>query len=308
MSTQAPKQLGAIEFGLMDPETYRDMSATKVITADTYDDDGYPIDMGLMDPRLGVIDPGLQCRTCGQHSGSCNGHFGHIELAAPVIHVGFTTLIRRLLRSTCRECGRLCLTDEESNDFRDRLSRSEELGEDWSDVMKSAVRQARKAKNCPHCGAEKHDIKHEKPTTYYEVQQVLSGEYSNMIAGAMQGNAVGDEDPEEIDREPTSPQALADKTGIELDRIDEIVSGSFRPREDDRKAIERALGVDLTVEDMNKLMPSDIRDWFEDIPDTDIETLGLKAEVARPEWMILTVLPVPPVTARPSITLDNGQR
>ena len=308
MSTQAPKQLGAIEFGLMDPETYRDMSATKVITADTYDDDGYPIDMGLMDPRLGVIDPGLQCRTCGQHSGSCNGHFGHIELAAPVIHVGFTTLIRRLLRSTCRECGRLCLTDEESRDFRDRLTRSEELGEDWSDVMKSAVRQARKAKNCPHCGAEKHDIKHEKPTTYYEVQQVLSGEYSNMIAGAMQGNAVGDEDPEEIDREPTSPQALADKTGIELDRIDEIVSGSFRPREDDRKAIERALGVDLTVEDMNKLMPSDIRDWFEDIPDKDIETLGLKAEVARPEWMILTVLPVPPVTARPSITLDNGQR
>jgi DNA-directed RNA polymerase subunit A' len=308
MSTQAPKQLGAIEFGLMDPETYRDMSATKVITADTYDDDGYPIDMGLMDPRLGVIDPGLQCRTCGQHSGSCNGHFGHIELAAPVIHVGFTTLIRRLLRSTCRDCGRLCLTDEESNEFRDRLTRTEELGEDWSDVMKSAVRQARKAKNCPHCGAEKHDIKHEKPTTYYEVQEVLSGEYANMIAGAMQGSAVGDEDPEDVDREPTSPQALAEKTGIDLDRIDEIVSGSFRPREDDRKAIERALSLDLTVEDMNKLMASDIRDWFEDIPDRDVETLGLESTVARPEWMVLTVLPVPPVTARPSITLDNGQR
>ena len=61
MSMQTPKQLGGIDFGLMDPETYRDMSATKVITADTYDDDGYPIDMGLMDPRLGVIDPGLEC-------------------------------------------------------------------------------------------------------------------------------------------------------------------------------------------------------------------------------------------------------
>jgi len=80
---QTPKVLGGIDFGLMDPETYRDMSATKVITADTYNDDGYPIDMGLMDPRLGVIDPGLECRTCGSHSGSCNGHFGHIELAAP---------------------------------------------------------------------------------------------------------------------------------------------------------------------------------------------------------------------------------
>jgi DNA-directed RNA polymerase subunit A'' len=59
---------------------------------------------------------------------------------------------------------------------------------------------------------------------------------------------------------------------------------------------------------MNKLMPSDIRDWFEEIPDEDIEVLGIDAEGSRPEWMILTVLPVPPVTARPSITLDNGQR
>ncbi|MFB6108932.1 MAG: DNA-directed RNA polymerase subunit A', partial [Haloplanus sp.] len=54
--------------------------------------------------------------------------------------------------------------------------------------------------------------------------------------------------------------------------------------------------------------PSDIRDWFEDIPDEDIEVLGIDPARSRPEWMILTVLPVPPVTARPSITLDNGQR
>jgi len=32
---QTPKVLGGIDFGLMDPETYRDMSATKVITATT---------------------------------------------------------------------------------------------------------------------------------------------------------------------------------------------------------------------------------------------------------------------------------
>ncbi|MFT4922824.1 MAG: DNA-directed RNA polymerase subunit A' [Haloarculaceae archaeon] len=36
--------------------------------------------------------------------------------------------------------------------------------------------------------------------------------------------------------------------------------------------------------------------------------MGMNPERSRPEWMILTVLPVPPVTARPSITLDNGQR
>jgi DNA-directed RNA polymerase subunit A' len=298
---QTPKEIGAIQFGLMDPETYRDMSATKVITADTYDDDGYPIDMGLMDPRLGVIDPGLECRTCGSHSGSCNGHFGHIELAAPVIHVGFTKLIRRLLRSTCRDCGRLSLTAEEQDEFREGLQRNEELGEDWTDVLKAAVRQARKASRCPHCGAQQHDIKHEKPTTYYEVQDVLAGDYSERIASAMQPDPDSDDDG-------ISPAGLAEEAGLDVGRVNEILSGEFRPVGEDRKKLEKALDVDLTEEDMNKLMPSDIRDWFEDIPDEDIETLGIDPSRSRPEWMILTVLPVPPVTARPSITLDNGQR
>ncbi len=311
MSTdQSPKEIGSLSFGLMNPEEYREMSATKVITADTYDDDGFPIDMGLMDPRLGVIDPGLECKTCGKHSGSCNGHFGHIELAAPVIHVGFSKLIRRLLRGTCRECSRLCLTEDEASEFRSQLERTRQLGEDLNDVTKSAIRQARKQDRCPHCGEEQFDIQHEKPTTYYEVQDVLHSEYSEMVAAAMEGRPVPqmDEDPESTEREPMPPQDLSEETGIEVSRINEILSGEFRPKEDMRKRIEKALDIDLTEEDMNKLMASDIRDWFEDIPDEDIETLGIDPAKSRPEWIILTVLPVPPVTARPSITLDNGQR
>ncbi|PSP84902.1 DNA-directed RNA polymerase subunit A' [Halobacteriales archaeon QS_6_64_34] len=296
-SQQTPQEIGQLSFGLMDPEEYREMSATKVITADTYDDDGFPIDMGLMDPRLGVIDPGLECKTCGKHSGSCNGHFGHIELAAPVIHVGFAKLIRRLLRGTCRECSRLCLDENERDEFRDRLTRTRDLGRDLNDVTKAAIRQARKKDTCPFCGEKQYDIKHEKPTTYYEVQQVLSADYPGRIAEAM-----------EAADERITPSDLAEETGIDPGRVQEIVSGDFRPRQEDRRAIETALNVDLTEEDMNKLMPSDIRDWFEDIPDEDIEVLGMNPARSRPEWMILTVLPVPPVTARPSITLDNGQR
>ena len=306
MSLQSPKDIGSIDFGLMDPETYRDLSVTKVITADTYDDDGFPIDMGLMDPRLGVIDPGLECPTCGQHSGSCPGHFGHIELAAPVIHVGFAKLIRRLLRGTCRECSRLCLTEDEQAEFRDRLERVRSLGEDQTDVLKAAIRQARKKDRCPHCGEKQYDINHEKPTTYYEVQEVLASEYPELIAAAMEGRAVDEDD--ETEREPMAPTELSEETGISLEHINQILSGEFRPTRDDRKALEKALSVDLTEEDMNKLMPSDIRDWFEDIPDDDLRALGIDAEKSRPEWIILTVLPVPPVTARPSITLDNGQR
>ncbi|MFP4590554.1 MAG: DNA-directed RNA polymerase subunit A', partial [Halobacteriales archaeon] len=297
VAIETPKEIDAIGFGLMSPEEYREMSATKVITADTYDDDGFPIDMGLMDPRLGVIDPGLECKTCGKHSGQCNGHFGHIELAAPVIHVGFTKLIRRLLRGTCRECSRLLLDEGERAAVAEDLERARSLGTDVTDVMKAAIRQARKKDHCPHCGGRQYDINHEKPTTYYEIQNVLAGDYPERIAAAMQE---GDE--------PVGPTELAEATGLEVARINDILSGEFRPAEADRRSLESALDIDLTVEDMNKLMPSDIRDWFEGIPDEDIAALGMDPENARPEWMVLTVLPVPPVTARPSITLDNGQR
>ena len=37
------------------------------------------------------------------------------------------------------------------------------------------------------------------------------------------------------------------------------------------------------------------------IPAEDMEAMGLSAEFARPEWMILTVLPVPPAPVRPSV-------
>ena len=69
MITHAPKKIGSIAFALLSPVEIREMSATKIITADTYDDDGYPIEMGLMDPRLGVIEPGLvEPRRHGQQS------------------------------------------------------------------------------------------------------------------------------------------------------------------------------------------------------------------------------------------------
>jgi DNA-directed RNA polymerase subunit A' len=331
-SQQTPKSIGQINFGLMDPEEYRDMSATKVITADTYDDDGFPIDMGLMDPRLGVIDPGLECKTCGKHSGSCNGHFGHIELAAPVIHVGHQKLIRRLLRGTCRECSHLTpvdgrrtadpeqTADDKKREYRERLRRAAELDNDLSDVLKSAIRECRKTDYCPYCDAKQFDIKHEKPTTYYEIIEVPRNDLTKRLEQAM--------DPEEGD--PVSPEDVADKMDddeFDAGRIRELLSGTYRPDRNDLaqlKALGKALGkfsdlelidedIDspakyLVEEDMDKLMPSDIRDWFEDIPDEDIDSLGIDPDRSRPEWMILTVLPVPPVTARPSITLDNGQR
>ncbi len=75
------------------------MSVAKLIVPDTYNEDGYPIDGGLVDQRLGVIDPGLKCKTCGGRAKTCPGHFGHIELVRPVMHPEFSKTIYLLLQS-----------------------------------------------------------------------------------------------------------------------------------------------------------------------------------------------------------------
>ena len=67
----SPKRIGQIEFGLLSPKEIREMSVRKIIWADTYDDDGFPYPQGLMDLNLGVIDPGLRCKTCDQKASEC---------------------------------------------------------------------------------------------------------------------------------------------------------------------------------------------------------------------------------------------
>ena len=62
---------------------------------------------GLMDPRQGTIDRFSRCQTCAGNMTECPGHFGHIELAKPVFHVGFYKMIIKCLRCVCFYCSKL---------------------------------------------------------------------------------------------------------------------------------------------------------------------------------------------------------
>jgi DNA-directed RNA polymerase subunit A' len=153
----------------------------------------------------------------------CPGHFGHIELARPVIHVAYAKYVYNFLRYTCRECSRL-LIPEESIKFLQKLQNDL----DPTYILGFVKDLAKNVKTCPHCQAPQTTITYEKPTTFFEGK--------------------------------------------------------------------------------NKITPVDIRERLEKIPDKDVRLLGVNPKVARPEWMVLSVIPVPPVTVRPSITLETGER
>src|SRR3989339_2137627 len=119
------KKVGSIQFSLLSPKMIKKMASAKVVTPELYDKEGYPVDGGLMDIRLGVIDPGLRCKTCGGKLKECNGHFGYIELARPLLHIKYIDMVLAFLRATCRECGEILLDQEELDKVNEDLTRVE---------------------------------------------------------------------------------------------------------------------------------------------------------------------------------------
>ena len=226
------KIIEEIYFGLYSPQDIRRQSVAEIQTADTYDEDGAPITSGLMDGRLGTLEPRQRCKTCGNTAIRCPGHFGHIELAVPIIHIEFTKIIHNLLQATCRNCGRILLSESRVEKTKVIIRRTRSLlGDVPGDLYKKIIKEAKK-KDCPYCGAQQSKIDFAKPTTFYEILE----------------------------------------------------------------------------EGAQRLTQSMIRERLERIPDEDLELFGFTPITARPEWMILQVLPVPPVYVRPSITLESGIR
>jgi DNA-directed RNA polymerase subunit A' len=224
------KKIDSIRFGIMGPKIIKDMSSAKIVTAELYDKEGYPVDGGLMDVRLGVIDPGLKCKTCGLKLKECPGHFGYIELARPVLHIKFIEIVLDFLRLTCNKCSRILLSDEKIAQVQKDFERLKEFVDekDKREYIKKIIATEKSLSKCPHCHAKQEKVKLEKPSTFLENEK--------------------------------------------------------------------------------RINPIEIRGRLERVNDSDMALLGVNSEVARPEWMILTVLPIPPVTMRPSITLETGER
>ncbi|MBR9706011.1 DNA-directed RNA polymerase subunit A' [Candidatus Pacearchaeota archaeon] len=207
------KQVASLQFTLFNPEEIKKMAKAKIITPELYDVDGYPVDGGLMDLRLGAIDPGVRCRTCGGRLKECLGHPGSIELARPALHIKYIAVIELFLRCYCSECHKMMIKPKDMEKYK---------------TVKDRIKRAKDTKKCPHCLAEQEKVKLDKPTTF--------------------------------------------KIG------------------------------------KRRLFPGDIREKLVRITDEEASLAGVNPKSFRPEWGILTLLLVPPVTVRPSITLESGER
>jgi DNA-directed RNA polymerase II subunit RPB1 len=133
-----------IQFSIFSPDEIERRSVVEITSNATYEGNEPKIG-GLFDPRMGVLENGKQCRSCGQTNNNCPGHFGHYKLARPVYYIQFLPMILNVLHCVCISCSRL-LVDKEM-----RISIKNKRGEGrWKELLEVS-------KNITRCGQETED-------------------------------------------------------------------------------------------------------------------------------------------------------
>ena len=230
-----------IQFGIFSPEEIERRSVVEITTHSVYEGSEPKIG-GLFDPRMGVLENGKTCRSCGQTNHNCPGHFGHYKLARPVYYIQFFPYILNVLNCVCIRCSKL-LVDKQLH--KGALKHRGEAR--WREILNRCGSISR-------CGQETEDgCGARKPNRFVRdgIARIVA-EWDNM-----EGPAAG-------------------KDG-----------GTKRTQL-------------LEVEYVLRL--------FRRITDEDVDFLGLNRFWCRPDWMICTVLPIPPPQVRPSVIQDNNQR
>lgn len=244
-----------IQFGLLSPEEIKGMSVVRIEYPESMDEQKLrPKEKGLNDPKLGTIDRNLKCATCKESQAVCPGHFGHIELAVPVFHVGFIIKIKKLLETLCHNCG-MILADYNHPDWKVALRLK-----DPKKRFDAIWRLSKTRKECV-------------------IDLPGDDEGNKKSASKIPHGGCGNRQPDSIKKE-----------GLKL-------IANYKARKDDE---ESGKG-----DEKKEITPQDALNIFRILSDDTLAILGLNKDYARPEWMILTCLPVPPPPVRPSVSVDG---
>lgn len=232
--TNSVEKIVGVQFGIYSPDEIVKRSVVEITNHSTYENNEPKIG-GLFDPRMGVLENGKTCRSCGQTNHSCPGHFGHYRLARPVYFSQFFEYILNTMKCICIRCSKL-LIDKETN---------------------------------------AHLLKKRPEARWNEVRALCS---KISRCGQANGDGCGTIKP----------------VGIKNEGVFTIVA-EWEGGEDDKKIRQQ-----LEVEYVQRL--------FRAITDEDVEFMGFPHHWCRPDWMICSVLPIPPPQVRPSVVQDNNQR
>ncbi|GAY69314.1 hypothetical protein CUMW_270940 [Citrus unshiu] len=253
-----------VQFSILSPDEIRKMSVTEIDHGKTTER-GMPMAGGLSDLRLGTIDKRFKCETCSSNMGECPGHFGHLELAKPMFHIGFMKTLLTIMRCVCFNCSKI-LADEEDDKFKLALK-----------------------------------IRHPKS----RLEQILCAcKTKNKCEGGDEIDVLsllGHDGEEPLRKRKSGCGAL--QPTLTIDGMNMIAEyKAQRKKNDDQGQLPEP------VERKQTLTAERVLEVLARISDEDCQLLGLNPQYARPDWMILQVLPIPPPSVRPAVAIGTSFR
>lgn len=100
---------------------------------------------------MGVSQKGTLCETCKQDLVACVGHFGYLDLALPVFHVGHFRATITILQSICKNCSRVMLKPDIAKMFSKRLTNPNLSYLAKKTIHHQVLKAAKKNTRCIYC-------------------------------------------------------------------------------------------------------------------------------------------------------------
>jgi DNA-directed RNA polymerase II subunit RPB1 len=243
-------RIGAIQFGLFDPNFIENYSVCEISEGVAFESDGiHPVQNGLNDIRMGPSvfngKTAINCLTDNLGNDNCPGYFGHLNLARPVYHVNFLKTVIHVLTCVNHENSTLILDQSAQQHFS-----SENPPEKGEKRLKKILKLTR-------------TIKKSKVTNTFL---------------------------------PTYKLNITETEGIQI-----LMKFHGLKTAKDTDSNKTAM---VSLE----LLPLATLEILRKISNEDIVFLGFDPIMSRPEWLIITVLPIPPPAVRPAIIHDVSSR
>ncbi len=97
-------EIAKISFYMMGSEDHKKASNCEIVHKDLFSND-HPLEKGIYALSMGTTSYSFICKTCQNPRDKCPGHFGSIDLRAPVVNPLFRAEVLRWLRQVCHYCG-----------------------------------------------------------------------------------------------------------------------------------------------------------------------------------------------------------
>lgn len=239
----------------------------------------------LFDKKMGPKDRGGQNSLSGLELKWDPGHFGHINLAKPVFQIPYYTMIVQILNMVCHRCSSLLISPISEEKIIQQL-RARKGKARFAYLQQHFKKDPKMCWNCAACkvkcikdtkdGSPKIAIKsgvRNRAGKWDGANTILVNPDVCVKAAADSARKLGQKE-DDLDGEVPQEKVKSEGSGRELyDFIDAEVAHTILKK----------------------------------ITDADCELMGLSPESARPDWMIWTVMPVPPPSMRPAVTNESGQ-